>query len=82
MTEGKLSLCLDDLQVESFDTAPTSESDEGTVYGLTQVSEFTFCNSCQVSACTCATVCSCATCPATCRVSCHGTCGGPGCNFD
>jgi hypothetical protein len=62
---GKLSLNLDDLTVDSFDTTGTQKA-KGTVFG---------------EQCTCYTQCTCPGCPtcanyATCDASCNGTCGG------
>jgi hypothetical protein len=68
---GKLSLKLEDLAVDSFDTAPVHPS-KGTVFG---------------EQCSCQTVCSCPGCPtceASCNGSCyeptcHWTCEGDTC---
>jgi hypothetical protein len=72
---GKLTLKLDDLRVDSFDTT-RSQQPKGTVFG---------------EQCTCYTNCTCPgcpscddTCPDTCAyscgvLSCNGTCGGVGC---
>ncbi|HEY0021006.1 MAG TPA: hypothetical protein VGC13_32190 [Longimicrobium sp.] len=64
---AKLSLNLDDLSVDSFDTT-TAEKAKGTVFG---------------EQCTCYTNCTCPGCPTcyascngTCDASCNGTCGG------
>ena len=72
--QGKLKLDLDQLSVDSFDTAP-AEKPKGTVFG---------------EQCTCYTQCTCPGCPtcyascngtcgATCVASCHGTCAGETC---
>jgi len=55
---GKLSLKLEDLSVDSFDTS-VSRKENGTVYGEQQ--------------CTCPSACTCPGCP-TCDASCNGTC--------
>lgn len=62
----KLSLSLDDLEVDSFQTAGDGQG-EGTVFGKED--------------CTCPTACSCpgcptcdATCPETCEQTCNNTC--------
>ena len=67
----KLSLNLDQLKVDSFDTAAV-EKEKGTVYGEQQ--------------CTCQTICSCPGCPTcdwtcnqavdTCAITCEWSCGG------
>jgi hypothetical protein len=66
---GKLRLNLDQLSVDSFDTAsPVKE--KGTVFGEQE--------------CTCPTICSCPGCPTcdytcddlTCPATCFGSCGG------
>ncbi|HEU0298007.1 MAG TPA: hypothetical protein VFR37_01105 [Longimicrobium sp.] len=54
----KLTLALEDLAVESFDTSPAVR-EKGTVFGEQQ--------------CTCQSVCSCPGCP-TCDVTCPNTC--------
>jgi len=54
----KLSLRLDELHVESFDTSPDGKNQEGTVFG---------------EQCTCYTNCTCPGCP-TCDWTCGYTC--------
>lgn len=61
---NKLSLSLDALRVESFDTTPAERKEKGTVFGEQQP-------------CTCPTVCSCPGCPScdyTCAQTCLNTC--------
>jgi hypothetical protein len=69
---GKLSLKLEDLTVDSFDTTVTQKA-KGTVFG---------------EQCTCYTNCTCPGCPTcyascngenTCAASCNGTCAGDTC---
>jgi hypothetical protein len=66
---GKLTLNLEDLSVDTFDTTPT-ENPKGTVFG---------------EQCTCYTQCTCPGCPtcdATCEMEltdCGNTCGGATC---
>ncbi|HEU0014373.1 MAG TPA: hypothetical protein VFQ45_11850 [Longimicrobium sp.] len=54
----KLSLCLDELCVESFDTTPAAKNQRGTVHA---------------EQCTCPTNCTCPGCPS-CDASCPWTC--------
>ena len=54
----KLSLSLDDLRVDSFDTTPAGRTPKGTVFG---------------EQCTCYTNCTCPGCP-TCDGTCPNTC--------
>src|SRR5688500_19144585 len=68
---GKLTLKLEDLSVDSFDTT-TPQRAKGTVFG---------------EQCTCYTQCTCPGCPTcdascngTCGASCYGTCGGATCD--
>ncbi len=63
----KLTLNLDDLSVDSFDTS-AAQKENGTVFGEQQ--------------CTCPTLCSCPgceTCGATCPATCAYTCDDPSC---
>ena len=71
---GKLTLNLEDLTVDSFDTTATQKA-KGTVFG---------------EQCTCYTQCTCPGCPTcdascngtcggTCEASCNGTCAGASC---
>ena len=70
----KLRLDLDELTVESFDTART-EGEKGTVHAAENV----YCCYC----CCCPCCCTCAaTCPNTCAYSCYGTCYGYTCEYD
>lgn len=62
----KLKLDLDELQVESFDTAADEQGRRGTVRG----NDLCTCNCCETDACTAQTACG----QATCAVSCNGTC--------
>ena len=73
---SKLTLNLDDLTVDSFDTTVT-EKQKGTVFG---------------EQCTCPTQCTCPGCPTcdascngtcggTCAASCNGTCNEPSCGY-
>lgn len=68
---GKLKLVLEQLTVDSFDTA-TADEKKGTVFG---------------EQCTCHTACTCpgcdtcdASCNGTCGATCYGTCGGHTCD--
>ena len=87
----KLSLSLDDLQVESFHTTPEKKKEgQGTVYGyITQ--DLTLCDTCTDSTCgstcdsTCSSTCSStggstcsSTCSSTCDSTCDSTCSGCG----
>jgi hypothetical protein len=73
---GKLTLNLEDLSVESFDTTGTQKA-KGTVFGE-QCTCYTNCTcpGCPTCDNTCAYTCDDATCPAcpTCAASCNGTC--------
>ncbi len=71
MGKLRLVLNLDQLTVESFDTAAADEK-KGTVFG---------------EQCTCQTACTCpgcntcdASCNGTCGATCYGTCGGHTCD--
>ncbi len=71
---NKLKLDFEDLKVESFETSPEPEEDEGTAYGLLGHSD-TSCLQidcqCPTGTNTCATTCTCSTCGG----SCNGGCG-------
>ena len=73
---NKLSLNLEDLSVDSFDTTAT-QKEKGTVFGE-QCTCYTNCTcpGCPTCDATCAYTCDDATCPQcpTCAASCNGTC--------
>jgi hypothetical protein len=78
---GKLTLKLDDLLVDSFDTT-VSRKPKGTVFGE-QCTCYTNCTcpGCPTCDYTCAYTCDDNTCPAcpTCQASCNGTCNEATC---
>ncbi|HEY0016539.1 MAG TPA: hypothetical protein VGC13_09485 [Longimicrobium sp.] len=80
---GKLTLNLDDLSVDSFDTTATDKP-KGTVFGE-QCTCYTNCTcpGCPTCAATCNYTCDDATCPncPTCAASCNGTCNCPTGNY-
>jgi hypothetical protein len=80
---GKLTLNLDDLSVDSFDTTATQKP-KGTVFGE-QCTCYTNCTcpGCPTCDHTCAYTCDDATCPAcpTCAASCNGTCNAATCEY-
>lgn len=77
----KLTLTLDDLQVDSFHTS-AGPREEGTVYGEQQCTCQTACTcpGCPTCAETCPNTCN-ATCPWTCEYSCYNTCGQETCAY-
>lgn len=94
----KITLDLDDLKVESFETTAEASDAPGTVHGYI-TRDLTLCDQCTDSTCgsTCGGSCSptctntCApTCAQTCSSTCDSTCSGcgggvtclPGCNTD
>ena len=76
----KLTLDLDDLRVDSFDTTPAATADaRGTVFGNVDTIQYgcsdgASCNSCEGSCNSCTCYSACGSCCATCDVSCGGTC--------
>jgi hypothetical protein len=76
---GKLTLNLEDLSVDSFDTTATQKA-KGTVFGE-QCTCYTNCTcpGCPTCDATCNYTCDDATCPncPTCAASCNGTCNCP-----
>lgn len=88
---AKLTLNVDDLAVESFDTA-TTRREHGTVQGMQADADTGACShvgscwwgtGCATGCGTCVNTCKATcgtTCPATCEVSCPCTNGGPECD--
>ena len=75
----KLRLDLQDLQVESFDSAPRTAANRGTVQG----NQETLYNTCETNTCgfeTCAAgTCAAGSCAASCNGTCFNTCAGGAC---
>ncbi len=78
----KLKLDLDQLSVESFDTAPTrSGQPDGTVKGFATLPEIITCFTCDATcSLTCELTCDDPTCSTCNGNTCEGTCGGHTCN--